>query len=122
MTPAGVIARRRSERAALLGAAEQWARRAGPVLGAQAVVVVGSVARGDFNKWSDTDVLVVAADLAGGLSERLARLRAVRPPPGVEATGWTPAELTRRRRRGTDPMAREAYSTGVVVYGALPTG
>jgi len=33
---------------------------------------------------------------------------------------WTPDELARRRAGGTDPIAREAYSVGVLAYGELP--
>jgi len=40
-------------------------------------------------------------------------------PPGLQALGWTPAELAERRRRG-DPIARECDSVGVVVHGVLP--
>ena len=116
----GVIARRRSQRDALLAVARQWADRAGPILQARAVVVVGSVARGDFNKWSDIDVLVVADDLPPTFAERLALLAPTRRPPGVEAILWTPAELAARRSRGTDPLANDAYGAGMVVYGALP--
>lgn len=92
-----VIARRRSERDALVAVARQWARRAAPVLHASAFVVVGSVARGDFNKWSDIDVLVIAPELPGGLHDRLALLAPTRRPPGVEAILWTPAEPGARR-------------------------
>jgi hypothetical protein len=38
----------------------------------------------------------------------------------VEAILWTPDELAERWSRGNDPMAREAYQVGVVVYGELP--
>jgi predicted nucleotidyltransferase len=94
-----VIARRRREREALLAKAREWAEEVGPALGAQAIVVVGSVARGDFNKWSDIDVLVVVDELADP---------ALRRPPGVEVIVWPAAELARRRDKGTDPLAREA--------------
>ena len=115
-----VIARRRAERESLLAVAQNWARTAGPAIGALAVVVVGSVARGDFNKWSDIDVLVVRDDLPDSLGDRLALLAPTSRPPGVEAILWTPAELATRRRRGTDPLANETYEVGVVVYGRLP--
>ncbi|MEN3315032.1 MAG: uncharacterized protein V7605_1266 [Acidimicrobiaceae bacterium] len=115
-----VITRRRREREAFVGMARQWAERAGPVLGAQAIVVVGSVARGDFNKWSDIDVLVVADGVADDLPGRLALLGPTGRPPGLEAVVWTSAELADRRSRGTDPIVGDAYGVGVVVYGRLP--
>ncbi len=116
----GVIVRRRSERESRIATARQWAQRAAPMLHAKAFIVVGSVARGDFNKWSDIDVLVVADDLPANLHERLSLLAPTGRPPGVEAIVWTRRELADRRARGTDPMAHEAYSIGVVVYGQLP--
>lgn len=115
-----VIARRRSQREARIALARDWAQRAGPELGAETFVVVGSVARGDFNKWSDIDVLIVAEDLPSNLYDRLALLGPTRRPPGVEAVLWTSAELAARRAKGNDPLAREAYEVGVVVYGGLP--
>lgn len=113
-----VLTRRRAERARRLDIARTWAHESGPALGARAIVVVGSVARGDFNKWSDLDVLVVADDLPGTLAARLALV--ARRPPGLEAILWTPSELADRRSRATDPAATEAYERGVVVYGELP--
>lgn len=120
MTAHAVVARRRAERDSLIALARRWADTAGPALRAQAIVLVGSVARGDFNKWSDIDVLVVAEDLPDSLGDRLALLGPTRRPPGVEAVLWTSAELADRRRRGTDPIAVEAYGVGVVLHGRLP--
>lgn len=113
------VARRRAERAAKIADGSAWAATLGERLpGLQGVVVVvGSYARGDFNRWSDGDVLVVA----DGLSEQwLARCDVVAPkPPGVEAIVWTPGELA-ERRSGHDRVAVEVYQAGVAVLGALP--
>jgi len=89
-------------------------------LDAQAIVVVGSVARGDFNKWSDIDVLLVVDQLPDDLSGRLALVGRTQRPPGLEPIVWTPAELAERRRQRTDPIARDAYEVGVVIHGCLP--
>lgn len=112
------VARRRAERAALLEQAERWAQalaRRLPSL--RAAVVVGSVARGDFNRWSDLDVLVIADDLPGRWLDRCDRMAPV--PPGLQAIAWTPAELAARRRR-RDPITVEAETIGMVVWGELP--
>jgi predicted nucleotidyltransferase len=82
-----------------------------------AAVVVGSVARGDFNHWSDLDVLVVADDLPDRWLDRCEALAPV--PPGLQPIGWTPNELAARRRR-RDPIALEAGTVGVTVWGTLP--
>jgi uncharacterized protein len=86
-------------------------------VGVRAVVVFGSVARGDFNAWSDVDVLVIADELPDGGRPRLALLH---DPafPGIEPVGWTPEELATRSRQG-DPIATEAATVGVVVLGEL---
>jgi uncharacterized protein len=113
-----VIVRRRRERAEQIARAAEWAEGLAARLPVQVVVVVGSVARGDFNKWSDLDVLVVADALPDDPLERLALLDAD-APPGLQPVGWTPEELGHRRAR-RDPLAVEADTLGVVVLGELP--
>lgn len=113
---ARIWARRRREQQQLVSLGRQFA--SGLELdGLQAVVVFGSVARGDFNLWSDVDVLVVADALPDRLLDRLDLLRPV--VPGVQAVAWTPEELAHRLAR-RDPIAVEAYTSGVLVRGALP--
>ncbi|HWB71961.1 MAG TPA: nucleotidyltransferase domain-containing protein [Egibacteraceae bacterium] len=115
MSPQQVIARRRAERAALIARAERFAQDLDPQLGARAVVVFGSVARGDFNVWSDVDVLVVAERLPERALDRLAALG--KPPDAVEPVAWTPAEWRRQRRR-SNPIAVEAVHDGVWLVGS----
>ncbi len=105
-----VLNRRRTERDALLDRARSFARGLDPGLGVQAVVVVGSVARGDFNRWSDVDTVVVAEGFADSLLARLAQLGA--RPAGVEPAAWRPEEGRARLAR-SDPMAVEAVDRGV---------
>lgn len=112
-----VLLRRRRERAERITAAAGWATRLAERLPVTRVVVFGSVARGDFNKWSDVDVLVVAEDLPDDGRRRLALLQAD-APPGLQVVGWTPDELLERRRHG-DPIAVEVDAVGVQV---LPRG
>ena len=113
-----VIARRHAERCAAIQRVEHWASRLVGRLDVCAVVVVGSVARGDFNKWSDTDVLVIAEDLPPGPRARLALLQHD-APVGVQPVAWTESEFSARLLR-RDPLALEAVSVGVVVSGHLP--
>ncbi len=112
------VGRRRVERDERLAQARRWAHELGgrmPEL--VAAVVVGSVARGDFNRWSDLDVLVVVESLP---DRWLARCEALAPlPPGLQPIAWTPDELTARRRR-RDPITVEADTVGVTVWGSLP--
>lgn len=81
----------------------------------RAAVVVGSVARGDFNVWSDVDVLVVADRLPDRTPERAALL-VKHAPPRVQPIGFTPDEFERAVRR-RNPLAVEALSAGVVLRG-----
>ncbi len=113
-----VADRRRTERRELIETARSWAATLPEALGVEAVVVFGSVARGDFNKWSDIDVLVVSDRLPSDLLVAAAVL-GQGAPAGLQPVGWSGAELARRRRRG-DPIARQAYEIGVVVRGRLP--
>lgn len=111
-TAAEVVARRRDARRRLLQRAEAFARALDPDLGVRAVVVFGSVARGDFTTRSDVDVLVVAADhLPGDYRRRLDAL-GWPPPVPVEPVAWTPDEYRRQFER-RNPIATEAEEAGV---------
>ncbi len=110
-----LIQRRLAERAARIDRAAAWAARLAQRLDLVAAVVFGSTARGDFNKWSDLDVLVVARELPLDVRDRLALVMAD-SPPGLQPVAWTPEELLERRRR-RDPIVEECGSVGVVVWG-----
>lgn len=110
-----VVARRRAERRALLGRAEALVEGLDPRLGVRAVVVFGSVARGDFNVYSDIDVLVVAEHLPGDYGERLDAV-GWPPPPRVEPVAWTPSEYRHQLAR-RNPIAVEAERAGVWLVG-----
>ncbi len=110
-----VVARRRAEREALIERARRFVLGLDAGLGVRAAVIVGSVARGDFNLWSDVDVVVVADGLGATLLERLEQLG---PRPGrVEPFAWLPNEWRVRLTRG-DPMAVEAVKAGVWLEGS----
>lgn len=113
--PAWVLGRHRRERDELLARAQTFVAGLPAGLDVRAVVVFGSVARGDFNKWSDVDVLVVAEGASGTPMERHAHLE---PVPGrVQPVVWTRAELNERLARG-DPIAVEAMEMGRWLQGA----
>jgi predicted nucleotidyltransferase len=115
---AEVVARRQSERDRLLREAQAFADRLDPALGIRWVAVFGSVARGDFNAYSDIDVLVVADRLPADYRQRLAALdwpSAER----VEPVAWTVAEFARQLSRG-NPVAVEAVELSVSLAGEPP--
>ncbi len=74
-------------------------------------VIIGSYARGDFNVWSDVDVLLISDYFLGNPIERL---RHIDPPSGVEVIPLRIHEFRRLRERG-DPIAVEADTIGIVV-------
>lgn len=116
-SPRQVIGRRRTEQEALVARARRFAVQLDDALGVRAVVVFGSVARGDFHNDSDVDVLVVADHLPDRALDRNAALGI--PPPGVEFVAWTAVEWRLERDRG-NPIAVEAAGRGVIVAGGLP--
>ncbi|MDP8971495.1 MAG: nucleotidyltransferase domain-containing protein [Actinomycetota bacterium] len=115
MTVKAVIARRRAQRAELLEGARRFAETLDPSLDVEAVVVFGSVARGDFNLWSDIDVLVVAGAVPDRFLDRVDALG--RPAARVEPIVWTPSEWRKQLRR-RNPIAIEATTHGVWLVGS----
>lgn len=111
--PSKATVRRRNERAERLAGARAFAEALDPALEVRAVVVFGSVARGDFNLWSDTDVVVVADRLPHRLLDRLA---AVGSYPRVQPVPWTSEEWARQQDRG-NPIVTESLEQGVWLVG-----
>ncbi len=83
---------RRKRWVELRALANQFAEKAKEAFGKVSVWLYGSVARGDFNFWSDVDVLLAAEDLPNHPLERLGLLLRL-APPGVEPIGYTKAEF-----------------------------
>jgi predicted nucleotidyltransferase len=80
-----------------------------------AAAVAGSVARGDFNLWSDIDLVVVAHGLPARAPER-AGLLLEDAPARVQPVGYSPEEFALAVRRG-DRLACEALERGVILTG-----
>jgi len=78
----------------------------GPV----SAILVGSYARGDFNRWSDVDILLIGR-FEGRPPERLERVRA---PPGFEVIPLTLEEAIRAAEKG-NPLLVEAVERGLVL-------
>lgn len=110
-----VIARRRAELEQLRQLARAYVEALSERIPVRAAAIAGSVARGDFNVWSDVDVVVVSDALPERIPDR-ALLLAHDRPDRVEPIGYTTAELERAYRRG-DPLVREAADAGVILRG-----
>ena len=112
------VEERYAERERLIEAAREHVRRLSARLAIRDAAVVGSVARGDFNVWSDIDVVVVADELPERLLDRLDVLMDGRPPR-VEPIGFTPAELEEARRR-RNPLVIEFDTIGIRLLRSSP--
>jgi Nucleotidyltransferase domain. len=99
--------RLKAREAAIIRVAE-WVRALNFPLTA---VLIGSYARGDFNVWSDVDVLLVSDSFP---ARPLDRLKMIDPPEGVEAIPLTPADFHRLRRK-KNLLVIEAERYGVVL-------
>jgi hypothetical protein len=107
---------RAREQERLIGLARTYVESLALRVHVLAAVVVGSVARGDFNMWSDVDVVVVAESLPERAPER-GRVLAEDAPGGVQPVGFTRTEFEAAVERGS-PLATEAASAGFVLLGA----
>lgn len=112
---ADALAERAEEQKRLIELARRYVERLSVRLPLAAAAVVGSVARGDFNVWSDVDVVLVADELPPRVPDR-GRLLAEDAPGGVQPVGFTPQEFAKALER-RNPMALEATTIGVVVVG-----
>lgn len=112
---ASVLAERQREREELIALARGYVERLATRLPVVAAAVVGSVARGDFNLWSDVDVVVVAEGLPDRAPDRAALLLDD-APPRVQPVGFTPEEFRRAWDRH-NPLARGVATEGVVLLG-----
>ncbi len=113
-----VIEERRDQRRQALRVAYRFAKCVERKLGPVRVIVYGSYARGDFNEWSDIDVLVITREgLPVNPVHRLDLVEeCISEYPVVEPVIITVEELIRRKN---NPVIREALERGVVVYDSL---
>jgi predicted nucleotidyltransferase len=94
----------------MIEAARTYIRAKNSQMQLRAAHVVGSVARGDFNQWSDVDVVIVADGLSPRALDRI-DLFSDRPP-GIEVFAYTPRELEQERER-KNPIVLEAGHIGI---------
>ena len=103
-----VIKERRRIREKRIEEAKDWASR---IPFRVTAVLIGSYARGDFNLWSDVDVLVISEEFGG---KPLDRLRKLDVPSGYQIIALTPREFRKLLGKG-EPMVMEAIKYGVVL-------
>lgn len=105
-----VIQRRLAEQKEMIDRARGYVKTLRARLPIERAWVAGSVARGDFNLWSDIDVVLVVR----ALPERAVDRHGLFPdrPPGVEIIPYTPEEFERARAK-KNPLVLEALHQGV---------
>ena len=109
------LAERVAERERLLDLARVYVERLSARIDVVTAVVAGSVARGDFNVWSDVDVVVVATELPVRAPDR-GLLLAHDAPGRVQPVGFTPEEFA-QALDCRNPLVVEAVTSGVVLAG-----
>lgn len=110
-----VLESRRRERTELIALAHRYVDDLAQRVNVIAAAVAGSVARGDFNVWSDIDVVVVAEELPTRTPDRMTVLMEG-VFPRVQPVGFTPEEFrvaVRRKNR----LVLEALDSGVLLNG-----
>jgi predicted nucleotidyltransferase len=108
-----ILKRRESERERLLDRARNYVACLPPSI--RAAVVFGSVARGDFNLWSDVDLLLVADAWPDRWQDRMDLLPA--RPAAVQPIAWTVVEWQHQLVR-RNPIASEVLERGVWLRGS----
>lgn len=112
---AKAVERRRQELADLRSLARDYVQTLADRIPIRAAAIAGSVARGDFNVWSDIDVVIVSDALPARVPDR-GLILAQGAPARVQPIGYTTEEFERACRR-RDRLAREALGSGVVLRG-----
>jgi len=113
-----IISERLRERERALSEAMEFAKCVKGKLGRVTVILYGSYARGDFNEWSDIDVLIIAEQLPENPVERLSLIEdCMARVAGVEPLLLTPNMIW--KMRGKNLAVREALEKGVVLVDDL---
>ncbi|MDJ0271694.1 MAG: nucleotidyltransferase domain-containing protein [Aigarchaeota archaeon] len=115
----GIVEERRLMRKAATEAAAEAVKLVEMIVGSVSAALIGSYARGDFNQWSDVDLLVVSPGFAPNPLDRFEQVAEVlKKFPSLEIIPWTLREFERQKRLKT-PLAEETMRTGVVIKDEL---
>jgi len=119
---ARIIKERKRERDKVIEIVKNFSKELKDAFNKVTVFLVGSYARGDFNVWSDIDVLIVIEDCNVGVKERYSKVIPIllrsREYASIEPTILCLEEF----RRGVvkkNPIVIEALSNGVVIIDEL---
>ena len=100
----------------ILAKLKEYAEKLVEERGVRAVILVGSLARGDFTAFSDADVVVVSDQEPRRLIDRISKYIDPSLPIDVEPRVYTSAELLRMSRE------RSKLVEEIIKYGRLLAG
>lgn len=103
-----IIKQRERKRVEIIETAEQWALNLNFKV---SVILIGSYARGDFNLWSDVDVLLISDVFK---KNPIDRLRRIDPPPGFQVIPINIREFKKLYCKG-DILVKEALKYGIIL-------
>lgn len=103
-----IIKERKKTREKIIKKAKKWAQSLKIPCTA---ILIGSYARGDFNLWSDIDIVIISPTFKGNPIERL---KTINTPPGYEIIPITPQELNKLLKK-KEPLALEILKQGITL-------
>lgn len=103
-----VIKRRERKRIEVIEAARKWVSNLNFRVSA---ILIGSYARGDFNLWSDVDILLISDTFKGN---PLDRLKTLDPPAGFQIIPISMEEFKILLRK-KDILVEQALKRGVIL-------
>jgi len=109
-----IVDERRRKREEVLNRLKEYARALRKAYGRVTLILYGSYARGDFNVWSDIDVIVVSHVFEKAKFTQRWRLLP-EPPEGLEALDvitWTPDEA---RKMLSKPSWKKALEHSITI-------
>lgn len=84
--------------------------------GVKAIVLTGSLAKGNYTGISDADILVIADSLPARVLERYALFAEPKMPMDLEPRAYTTEEFVNNVRKG-DRFALESLEVGIPLHG-----
>lgn len=111
-----ILERRKKERSRRIDIAKEFVSKVSQELKPLTAVVIGSTSRGDFNKWSDIDVVLISEKFEENPLKRFDKLvKHVRP--GIEPIPLRPVDLKRLVKKKA-PIVKE-IANGIVIVDDL---
>ena len=102
-----IIERRMKERNKIINDAKQYAST---LKFKCSVILIGSYSRGDFNLWSDVDILIIG-NFSGNPVERI---NSIDFPPGYEIIPLNMEELNKKLTKN-DKFIEDSFRDGVIL-------